>query len=59
MKNDNKEREFVVIYERELFPGIIIDKDDNGNVVKTMSMGGNNWKWPEKDDIMTYTDIYY
>lgn len=27
---------------------------DNGLKVKTMTMSGNFWKWPEKDDILIY-----
>ncbi|KAK9874449.1 hypothetical protein WA026_002788, partial [Henosepilachna vigintioctopunctata] len=47
--------DFVVVeYEGEYFPGIVIKKVDDNLKVKTMTMSGNFWKWPDKDDILVY-----
>ncbi|KAI5722961.1 hypothetical protein M8J76_016235 [Diaphorina citri] len=57
--NLNLERgDFVIVtYEEELFPGCVLgEKVGEGYSIKTMSMceGGAYWKWPEKDDVLTY-----
>ncbi|CAH2009014.1 unnamed protein product, partial [Acanthoscelides obtectus] len=48
----------ITIYEGELFPGVVCGYDENGIMagitVKSMEMSGPNWKWLEKDDILTY-----
>lgn len=52
--------DFVVVeYEMEKFPGIITKVIIEKNVqpkfeVKTMTMSGSNWCWPNKDDILIY-----
>lgn len=51
---------FVVVqYEGEYFPGIVMENLNDNIKVKTMTMSGSYWKWPEKDDILIYdiTDI--
>lgn len=46
---------FVVVqYEAEYLPGIVIENVENNLKLKTMTMSGNFWKWPEKDDILIY-----
>ncbi|KAK9878374.1 hypothetical protein WA026_021682 [Henosepilachna vigintioctopunctata] len=54
-KIDYPNGDFVVVeYEGEYFPGIVIEKVDDNLKVKTMTMSGNFWKWPDKDDILVY-----
>lgn len=58
-----KDGEYViVVYENELFPGLVVGKDNDEILVKTMAKSGGNWKWPTRDtrdDILPYneTDI--
>lgn len=45
----------IVEYEEEYFPGVVLEKRDDGANVKVMMIAGpNTWKWPEKDDILFY-----
>ncbi|XP_055377922.1 uncharacterized protein LOC129609824 [Condylostylus longicornis] len=45
----------IVLYEEEKYPGIILSIENDQNFkVKTMTMSGTNWRWPEKDDILVY-----
>lgn len=54
-KMEYPEGAFVVVqYDAEYFPGIVIENVENNLKVKTMTMSGNFWKWPEKDDILIY-----
>jgi hypothetical protein len=45
----------VFTYENELFPGKIISYDDQGATVSSMKRTLKSWKWPEKEDILTYS----
>nr|XP_049693639.1 uncharacterized protein LOC126054037 [Helicoverpa armigera] len=59
-KMEYPEGVFVVVqYEGEYFPGIVMENLNDNIKVKTMTMSGSYWKWPEKDDILIYdiTDI--
>lgn len=44
----------VVKYEGEFFPGMILNLKSTEVEVKTMTMSGLNWKWPERDDVLWY-----
>ena len=48
--------EFVIVkYDSLYFPGIIVSLNEGGAEVKVMTPSGPTyWKWPEKDDIITY-----
>lgn len=47
----------IIVYEEEYFPGVVLEKKDNGANVKVMAMAGpDTWKWPEKDDILFYVN---
>lgn len=47
--------DFVIVkYEGEYFPGKILEIYPGSIKVKTMTMSGRNWKWPQRDDILTY-----
>ena len=48
--------EFVIVkYDSLYFPGIIVSLNEGGAEVEVMTPSGPTyWKWPEKDDIITY-----
>lgn len=53
----NKGDFVVVLYEGERFPGMILELEENSNFkIKTMTMSGQNWRWPEKEDVLSYED---
>jgi hypothetical protein len=58
--DDNKptfeEASYVIVdFEGEYFPGIVIKKEKDGAEVKVMCMAGpEDWRWPDKDDIVFY-----
>jgi hypothetical protein len=45
----------VFIYQNELFPGKMISYDDKGATVSSMKRSLKSWKWPEKEDIKTFS----
>jgi hypothetical protein len=45
----------VFIYQNELFTGKIISYDDKGGTVSSMKRSLKSWKWPDKEDILTYS----
>lgn len=55
-------KDYVVVkYDNSYFPGIILDTNQNENdelefKVKVMVRSGLNWKWPEPDDILWYSE---
>lgn len=50
-----KENKYVIVdYEEEFFPGVVTKVTDKGAKVKVMSMVGNNWRWPDIDDVLFY-----
>jgi hypothetical protein len=57
----NTVRQYVVFtYENELFPGNINRYDDQGAKISSRKRTLKSWKWPEKEDILTYSweDIF-
>lgn len=46
----------IVNFEGEYFPGEIIDIKTKEMKVKTMTMAGQFWKWPAKDDVIWYSE---
>lgn len=45
----------IIVYEGKKFPGMVLEVQDEMHYkVKTMTMSGPNWRWPEKDDILVY-----
>jgi ElaB/YqjD/DUF883 family membrane-anchored ribosome-binding protein len=44
----------IIRYEEEYFPGMVLEISSTEASVKVMGMSGPNWKWPEKDDILSY-----
>lgn len=44
----------IVEYEGEFFPGIVKKKKNKKCEVSTMTFDKNNWKWPEKEDVIWY-----
>lgn len=53
--NYEKDDYVIVVYEDEFFPGIILEKLINSLRIKTMTMSGQFWKWPNKDDVLIYS----
>jgi hypothetical protein len=45
----------VFTYENELFAGKIISYDDQGATINSMKRTLKSWKWPAKEDILTYS----
>jgi hypothetical protein len=57
MKRKSIPGDFVIVnYEEEYFPGTVIQIRDGEAYIKTMQMSGQNWKWPEKEDVIWYKD---
>lgn len=44
----------VVMYENELYPGIIVSYNDDGASISAMQKALKSWKWPEKKDELFY-----
>jgi hypothetical protein len=45
----------VFTYENELFAEKIISYDDQGATISSMKRTLKSWKWPEKEDTLTYS----
>ncbi|XP_046393584.1 uncharacterized protein LOC124161317 [Ischnura elegans] len=43
-----------VTYDNELYPGKIINVNDDGATISSMTKSKKSWKWPEKEDIIIY-----
>jgi len=41
-------------YDGEVYPGVVLVKEDLGCSIKAMAKSGCNWKWPKHEDILWY-----
>ncbi|XP_050509916.1 uncharacterized protein LOC126886858 [Diabrotica virgifera virgifera] len=47
--------DFVLVqYDSEYFPGVVLERSNDTLRVKSMTMNGKYWKWPDRDDILNY-----
>lgn len=56
LKNVKREvgQHVAFLYEDEVYPGKIVRCDDEGATISSMAKSIKSWKWPEKEDILTY-----
>lgn len=54
-KEDDNKKFVIVRYENCVYPGEILEKQDDENIViSSMTKSGADWKWPLKQDVLTY-----